>query len=99
MVRNAGRIKISKPTRADTGLPGKLNIKVSPDVAKLNGFPGFMNTRRKWTAASSDRSGLTRSRSPIDGRPGSRQAAPIRARRGPFSAGVHEAGETIQLCD
>src|SRR5829696_3093716 len=66
MLRNAGRMNSSKPTRADTGLPGKLKTRVSPEVAKLNGFPGFMNTRRKWTWASSESSGLTRSRSPMD---------------------------------
>ena len=30
-------------------------MSVSPWVAKLNGLPGFMNSRRKWTSASSEK--------------------------------------------
>lgn len=64
-------------TSADAGLPGKLNISLVvgvPElslrgtVAKVVGFPGFMETRPKCIVPPRDRSivGLRRSSSPIE---------------------------------
>ena len=33
-------------------------MRVSPRVAKLNGLPGFMKSRRKWTSANSEQNWL-----------------------------------------
>ena len=72
-----GNTKRWDVTSADAGFPGKLNISLlvsvpelslRDKVAKVVGFPGFMETRPKWIVPPRDRSivGLRRSSSPIE---------------------------------
>ena len=55
------------PGRPNTSKGGIASVHdIRGTVAKVNGLPGFMRTFPKWTVPRFARSGLTRSRSPIE---------------------------------
>ena len=64
---SAGRTKSSKPTSAETGLPGSPNTSVAPRTPNEIGFPGRTATRQKTSSTpSSAPAARTRSCSPTE---------------------------------